>query len=310
MAHLERPRSAARTRLAVVSDVHLSETATGSWKVFHESRPRFETALSDLQQRDVDALVLPGDLTKDGAPSDFAAVRDLLDDVSLPIVAVPGNHDVPKAHDEHEAPPLSAFESWFAPEGYPTVRSVGGVDLVCLNSVTLPDGSLMDGHAGALSKSQLSWLDSTLPDLDTPIVVMHHNLPGLGEITDGYTWRSTFPTDNHEAIVEVLSEHDVPLHVSGHVHLPAVCQTAGVRELVAPALCSFPQGYLLVDVHEAGTTVRFVPITSKADLQEAYMSALNHGSTSRAVAQMAQTQLANMPLVDEPAGDTLPPSIV
>ncbi|WP_458187147.1 metallophosphoesterase family protein [Haladaptatus sp. NG-WS-4] len=298
-ARFSRPRSAMPTTVAVVSDTHVSTEKRGTWKVFHRTRDRLRTVVSDVNARDVDALVFAGDLTEDGATTDFETVGTLLADLDVPHFAVPGNHDVPKSFDEHETPTLASFESEFARGELPFHERVGGVDIVGLNSASAPDGSLADTHDGVVSDTQLAWLDETLPETDAPIVVMHHNLPGLAAESDVRSWRSSFPTRNADELADVLSRHDVPLHVSGHLHIPAVARTHDIREIVAPSLCSFPQAYLLMEVGPAGTTVRFVPTAGPEGTNEAYRHAKRDSARSTVVAEMALDRISSLPLADE-----------
>jgi Icc protein len=298
-ARFSYPRSETRTTIAVISDTHVSTEKRGTWKVFHRTRERLQTAIADANTRDVDAVVFAGDLTEDGSAEDFETVRSLLADLDVPHVAVPGNHDVPKSFDSHETPPLSSFESDFTPDGFPFHECVGGVDIIGLNSASTPDGTLSDCHDGCISADQLAWLDETLPKTDAPIVVSHHNLPGLSDGTDPHSWRSSFPMRNATELADILSKHDVSLHVSGHLHVPAVAETMGVRELVAPSLCSFPQAYLLFEIGPLGTAVRFVPTADAAGTMEAYMHAKKDSARSDALAEMTLDRLASFPLEDE-----------
>ena len=334
-ARFARPRTDAETTLAVVADPHVSTERDGTWKVFHRTEDRLRAALADANARDVDGVVFAGDLTEDGRPADFERVADLLKPLRVPAVAVPGNHDVPKAFKDHDTPPVSEFADRFAPDEFPFRERLGGVDVVGLNSSTALDGSLDATHGGAISDDQLDWLDAALADADAPLVVTHHNLAGLDACVGDEGYAPHPPVEDAEEFTRVLAHHDA-LHVSGHVHLPAVtrCEarsdpteraeresavsstakserqrreqanreqadSAGVHGVVCPALSSFPQAYLLVEVGPEGTTVRFVPVADSAGVTEAYELARSHSDRSRDVAEMVERQLAALPLVDE-----------
>ncbi|WP_435153889.1 metallophosphoesterase family protein [Haladaptatus sp. DFWS20] len=298
-ARFTRPRSDVPTTLAVVSDMHVSTEKQGTWKVFHRTQSRLRTVLADANARDVDAVVFAGDLTEDGATQDFETLDSILSTLEVPFFAVPGNHDVPKSFDAHETPALSSFESDFAHGGLPFHERIGGVDILGLNSAETPDGSLADSHDGEISADQLAWLDDNVPNIDTPIVVMHHNLSGLSCEEGVHSWRSSFPTRNADELVDLLARHDVPLHVSGHLHVPSVTETNGIREIVVPSLCSFPQAYLLFEIGPAGTTVRFVPTADPEETKEAYVHAKRGSARSDAVAEMTLDRLSALPLADE-----------
>lgn len=300
MARLSRPTAETPTRLAVVSDVHLSVSAHGTRKVFHRTETRLRTAVEDINARDVDGVLLGGDLTKDGARADFERFDEVLLDLEPPFVAIPGNHDVPKAFDDHPVPGLDRFVERYTPGELPFVTRFGGLDLVCLNSEVMPDGSLADTWEGAVSDDQLDWLRETLSEVENPVVAVHHNLAPLPEVADfeGFPWE-WYPLLNAEELVAVLADHDVPLAISGHHHLPSTSLSRGVREVVTPATCSFPQAYLLVDVDADGTTVWLVPLADHDGIREAYMYARKGGATDQGILAMALTRLGRFPLVRE-----------
>ena len=50
-------------------------------------------ALADQQQPDL--VVLSGDITQRARPAQFAAARAFVDRLGVPVLAIPGNHDIP-----------------------------------------------------------------------------------------------------------------------------------------------------------------------------------------------------------------------
>ncbi|NKN31727.1 metallophosphoesterase family protein [Marichromatium bheemlicum] len=72
-------------RIAHLSDLH-----------FGRDRPDLTTALvAALRTRGPDLIVLSGDLTQRARPAEFAAAADFIAQLSAPVLAVPGNHDLP-----------------------------------------------------------------------------------------------------------------------------------------------------------------------------------------------------------------------
>lgn len=288
VTRLDAPRTTERVRLAVVADPHVTPEATGTWKVYHRTEARLRAAIADIESRGVDAVLLAGDLTKDGAPAEFEAADDLLAELSTPFVAVPGNHDVPKPRwDDHHTPPVGAFARAYAAGHYPFVERVGGVDVVGVNSASAPDGSLADTHEGAVGPATRDWLARTLPDLDHPVVLLHHNLCHPRTHTGPFPDAGFYRVNDATALRETLADGGAELVVSGHIHWPAVGRRDGVTELVAPAVCSFPQAYLLVEVGPEGTTVRLVPLADRAGVEEAYDHARDGNDHGRGVAAWA-----------------------
>ena len=306
VARLRRPRTDERTRLAVVADPHLSTRAEGSSKLFDHTVAHVKNAIADANGRDVDAMVCVGDITKDGEPWNYDRFDELLADLDAPFYAVPGNHDVPKAGDDHETMPVAEFAERYAPQGqtFPFHVRVGGLDLLGLNTA----GSrsfLYDSHEGLVTDDQLEWLDETLPTVETPVVLAHHNLPAMSEQLREH--RDLAEPDmfvppelrNPEPFVDLLNEHDVPLLFTGHLHMPSAVRQGSVRELMVPTTCSFPQGYFLVDAGPEGTDVRFVPVADFDGTLRGHRERSTDSVTARGLTGMAAVRLAQFPLVEE-----------
>jgi 3',5'-cyclic AMP phosphodiesterase CpdA len=304
MARLERPRSESRTRLAVVADPHLATRETGTSKLFEHTERHLRNAFADIGARGVDQVVSVGDVTKDGEPWNYERFDELLADLDAPFLSVPGNHDVPKAGDEHETIPVTEYAERYAPEQYPFVHRVGGVDLVCLNSSGTEE-TLYDSHDGLVTEDDVAWLRETLPGLETPVVVTHFNLPATSAQLRGH--RDAVEREmaippvlrDPEPFVDALATNDVPLMFAGHLHMPTTAVQRGVREVMVPTTCSFPQAYLLVDVGPRGTEVRMVPVADHGGIRYGHAARWNGSVTSRGLTAMAAVRCAQFPLVDE-----------
>lgn len=291
--------------MAVIADPHLSTRETGTSKLFEYTGPHLRAAVEDIQERDVEAVLSVGDLTKDGEPWNFDAFDDIVADLDVPFYAVPGNHDVPKAGDEHETIPVSEFADRYTPEGdLPYVVEVGDVPIVGVNSSGTED-LLYESHDGEVADIDIDWLEQTLPEYTDPIVLTHFNLPAMSEQLR--THRDHVEPDmgippvlrNPDPFVDVLSSHDVPLMLTGHLHMPSTATQDGIREVMAPTTCSFPQAYLLLEVGPEGTTVRQVPCTDQSGLRYSFSERSADSVTSRGLTAMAAVRCADFPLVDE-----------
>ncbi|WP_152040441.1 metallophosphoesterase family protein [Salinigranum salinum] len=299
LARLSDPHPETPTRLFVAADAHLSPTGSGTWKVFHRTERRLRTAVSIADDLTVDAFVLLGDLTRDGRESEYAVADEVLSGLSVPLVAVPGNHDVPKKWDDYVAPAAAEFGSRYGIGPYPFHVRVGGVDLLCVDTASA-DGRLTHTHEGELSAATLDWLRRTVERVDTPVVVAHHTLfhprDHVGPFPDG----DFYQLRNAGALREILAAHGGVLALSGHLHLPTTTARDGVREVVAPSTCSFPPAGLLVDCGPDGTTIRLVPLTGARGMAEAYVRADAGNAHGQGVAAYAdQGLLSDLPQVDE-----------
>lgn len=286
------------TTLAVIADPHISPIAEGTWKLYHRTEARLQTAIADINRLAVDAAVIVGDLTCDGRSCEFDRLDELLDRCAVPVLAVPGNHDVLKEYDDHRTPSLLEFVSQYTPGSLPFATRVGGVDVVGLNTASMPDGSLDETHCGAISPSQLDWLERTLPGMESPIVAMHHTAAAGSDHAHRGMKSDEYRMANADQLATVLGKHDVPLCFTGHIHWPSVAPFAGGYEVIAPATCSFPQAYLLVHIEPRGTTIEIVPLADQSGLIEAYDAAREHPRGSQLIDSTDAGYFQQFPLVD------------
>lgn len=304
MARLDRPSASEPVRLAAIADPHVSTRAEGTSKLFEHSLDHFTAAVEDIASRDVDAVLSPGDLTKDGERWNADAVADALDALDAPLYAVPGNHDVPKDGDDHDAIAVPDFADRFGPGSYPFHEKVGGLDVLGLNSAGSGD-RLADTHDGHVDADQREWLAGKLRRTDDPLVVVHHNLASVTEQLRRHRDRvvedmAIPPTMREtEAFVDVLADGDPALVLTGHFHLPLTGVDRGVREIATPTTCSFPQSYLLLEVGPAGTDVRLVPIADVDGLELAHDRRARDSTTARGLTSIGAARLASMPLTVE-----------
>jgi 3',5'-cyclic AMP phosphodiesterase CpdA len=318
----------------VVADPHVSTRATGSPKQFEQTESLFEATIDDINSRGVNAVVSVGDLTKDGAPWDFARVDQLLADLDAPFLAVPGNHDVPKTFDDHRSASRGRFIDHYTPGSLPYHVQINGVDILAVDSAWTPEGDLRESHDGRISDPQLAWLADRAETADCPIAFTHHNLPPTARqaeasgVVSGIDMSDVPIMRNGNTVMETLASAGVPLAVTGHIHLPGVAHHRGrsteptpsvpnisspadplvtrtardrptVTELTAPSTCTFPQAYLLVDIDSRGTTVRYVPVASEQDSLAAYRARLDGTDVDRGQAALGAVRTAQFPLVEE-----------
>jgi len=311
LARLDRP-AGERTRFAVVADPHVSTKEQGTSKLFELTEAHFAAAIDDIATRNVDAVLSPGDLTKDGELWNYEAVDDILGTLDAPFYAVPGNHDVPKDRDDHDTPGLDRFTDVYTPSD-PVARGpdglsfrvrVGDVNVLGINTSGSAD-RLYESHEGHVDAAQREWLAAELDGVEDALVLMHHNLPGITDQLDAHREAvepefADIPAMREgDRLAETLADGNVGFVISGHYHIPAMAVTGGVREVATPTTCSFPQAYLLCDVTPAGTTVRFVPVADDIGLERAHTRRIADSETARGLTAIAAARMARFPLVDE-----------
>jgi 3',5'-cyclic AMP phosphodiesterase CpdA len=173
----------------------------------------------------IDRVLLTGDLTDHGSPEEYAHFADLMADLALPWMAVPGNHD-------RREPMRAAFASapWMPRSGpLHWVQDFGPFSVIGLD--TLLEGA----HHGAVGPEGLAFLDAALSGLGAqPAVVathhpwIHSGIPAM----DGDNLR------DGAAVIERLEAHAAPVRmISGHVHRAVTGQVGRVTCQIAPATC-------------------------------------------------------------------------
>lgn len=206
--------------LLQISDPHIGATWEGADP--DESLLRAVEAILALADRP-DALLVSGDLTQNGAPAEYARLRELLAPLDLEPQVLPGNHDL-------RAPLREAFG--LPGEGDQPASHVvdlGPLRLVCLDS-TIPGA-----EGGALDEGRIEWLEAALAeDRARPTVLaMHH--PPLRSEMPGFE-RIGLAATAREALAAVLRRHPQVLRVvAGHVHRTIVAELAGRPVLTVPS---------------------------------------------------------------------------
>lgn len=298
LARRDRPRARTPVRIGVVADPHVTPSHEGTWKVYHRTEQHLETAFDRLATADVDHLVLAGDLTKDGSSAQYDRFDELAASFPASQSAIPGNHDVPKRYNDTGGLGPESFADRYGADGFPWVREVGGLTLVGVNSAATQSGALGDTWGGRVSRAQLDRLDRLLPELSQPVVFVHHNCGALPEHPSDGPWER-FSLDNAAALLERCAHHGVSLIVSGHHHVPAVRKFGRVTEVMAPALCSFPNACLLLTVTATGTTIRIVPVADAAGLRESHRAARTGKPLGAGIIDLVETRLAELPCLSE-----------
>ena len=192
-------------RLLHVSDLHAGT---------HEERD-VEQALARLVERLAPQLVVAsGDLAHRGRLEQLERAADLLRSLGPPVLAVPGNHDLPYTPARFVRP-WTAFERvWETTE--PTA-SAPGLHVVGLNSARP-----FRHQGGALSGTQLERAAERLAAAETGalrVAVLHHHLIGA-------PWRAARkrPVSRRNHVLRALLDAGADLILAGHIHQAAVSE--------------------------------------------------------------------------------------
>lgn len=224
----------------------------------------------------VDAVIVSGDLADLGEEEAYNRAAMLLSRFSVPVVVVPGNHDVTGTLRES----FSAFPG-FGDEPVPGkachVHTFDGATLVALD--TSVDDLAGHAHHGELGPAQLEWLDATLTAAGPTLIAMHHP-----PFTSGIGFMDQIGLRDATAFAKVLARHENVLRiVCGHVHRTIVAEVGGVPAMAIPGTAhqvvlaldaTTPPGLVMeppvygIHIVEAGRAVSHIGYV------EAYQSAL------------------------------------
>jgi 3',5'-cyclic-AMP phosphodiesterase len=211
--------------VAQISDLHVKQAGRLSYRVVDTGAMTRACvdALLALKQRP-DIVVATGDLTDFGRPEEYAALRELLAPLCMPLYLLPGNHDdrdgLRRAFPEHLYLRQSPDFVQYAIEEHP-------LRLVAIDT-------LIPGEAGGeLCSERLAWLDAMLvaqPVMPT-LVLMHH--PPFATLI-GHM--DQIGLKGCEGLAQVIGRHaQVERILCGHLHRPIQARFAGTIASTAPS---------------------------------------------------------------------------
>jgi 3',5'-cyclic AMP phosphodiesterase CpdA len=193
------------TRILHVSDLHFGTREDA----------RIERDLAPLLERARPALVIAsGDLTHRGRPEQHGRAARFLVGLGPPVLAVPGNHDIPYTFPARFTRPFREFERhWPTTE---PVFSEGGVHAVGVNSVR--PWRHQSGGVGAAALRRACARLGEAPNGAFRVAVLHHHLIGA-------PWRTRKkPVARRNRVLAALVDAGAELILAGHIHQAAVSE--------------------------------------------------------------------------------------
>ena len=189
-------------KIAQISDLHFGCTATDVVAALRRS-------LEDLAP---DLVIASGDLTQDASGAEFTAARAFFDLLPAPVLAVPGNHDLPGMDLMRFINPFGRYRRAISSELEPD-RRFGAVDIKSLNSarMILPHPNWANG---AVSARQCDEIEAFFAASTAPwrMVVLHHPLVTSPEL----------PLDTavfgRQRALQALVRARVDIVLAGHQH--------------------------------------------------------------------------------------------
>ena len=155
-------------------------------------------------------VVLSGDLTQRARPEQFRQAREFVDQIPVPTLVVPGNHDVPLYRVwERIFNPYGCYKKHFSDELEPVFRDD---EMLVVGINTAFGWTIKDGRITLKRLLEVEKVLKETPDSVFKVVVAHHHMippPNFG------TQRVL--ANAYEAI-DLFSSAGVDLILSGHLH--------------------------------------------------------------------------------------------
>lgn len=197
-------------RICHLSDLH-----------FGRHDPHVAEALAaDVAAAKPDLVVISGDFTQVGSEEEFQLARAFLDQLKLPVFAVPGNHDVPARNLVRRfLDPYGRYRRYIANELEPMFQR-DGVVIAGIRTSRRARAELNWAH-GSISRTQLRHLEQRLDGTDPDafrIVVAHHPLMQ----PEGDVLKPMRLVRRADLALRIFSQLGIRLVLSGHFHLSYV----------------------------------------------------------------------------------------
>ena len=185
-------------RVLHISDLHFGRN------VAEEPIAALSRLIAEVQP---ELVIASGDLTHRGLPEQHDRAAAFLRTLELPLVTIPGNHDIPYTFPKRFTRPWQEFERhWQTTE--PVYRA-DGIIVVGLNSVRPWRHQSGRIHRRQLLRVAQEFLD--LPDGTLRVVTLHHHLLGA-------PWRSRKkPVAKRNLVLAGLVEAGAELILAGHI---------------------------------------------------------------------------------------------
>jgi Icc protein len=212
--------------IAQISDTHIgSEGVNGQRAEIRLAQVRRCVAHINRLDPQPDLILHTGDMTHGGWESDYARVKEVLDDLKAPLAVVPGNRDESQAM-------IRAFGLAERVNGFIQYA----LDDYPVRLVAVDTKNESSPKTGWLCDKRLTQLDDLLSEAsEKPTALfMHHPPFDIKTSNDPFSFESREQCD---ALAEVLRHHPQVIHVfCGHSHRPYFDRLAGVPANTVPAL--------------------------------------------------------------------------
>ena len=237
-------------------------------KLTHYSSEITEAFVEEVSALHPDAVILSGDLTFSGAFESHAGLITLLSSLQeegIPVLVLSGNHDAPG----------TAYR--FTPEGTVEIAAMQAENFRSAYAAFGPDAALSrdessfsyiyalndklrvllldtntNGASNSIHEETLAWAEEQLAAAQAQgaavISVTHQTVLNQDPLF-GHLYRF----ENADALLGLLQQYGVRLHLSGHMHMQHITSSGSFHEIASSALSVWPCQYGILTVNKDGS---------------------------------------------------------
>lgn len=255
------PRKAPRFRFVVWNDLHVRDPRRiAHWPPYSYANEKaawlVECSLGRHGCAVPDFILSAGDIIegeKGNCARDLPIMKALLlDRINVPFLPCLGNHENEGGEGSSES--NRAYDQFFGPLWHNYVFVVGGMGFVVL------DSSSSERVPDAVTAAREAFLARALDRLgDRPVIVVSHaplipmRQPAVLEKSFGFpSWKVQAP-----GLLELVERNRgrVVAVLSGHLHLTAIREQAGIYHVVAAGTNGYPSDFAIVEAFDDYLTV-------------------------------------------------------
>lgn len=286
------PETFVQQKIVIATDLHylaeklagnrcesfVAMTEKGDGRVLQYSWEVLDAFIDDMLEEKPDLVVLSGDLTLDGEKASHEELAEILEtllDHDIQVAVIPGNHDINSRNakkysgsgtEKVESVTAEEFGLIYSDFGYIAADSRDPASLSYLYKLDdyywllMLDSCQYDPRnlvGGMIRGETYEWMKGVLDDSweqgAQVITVSHHNLLDQSGVSREFYDDCTI--EHNEQLVDLLSDYDVRLHLSGHLHLQHHLQDedSGIYEVVTGSMVMAPCRYGVLKIWNDGT---------------------------------------------------------
>lgn len=286
--------ASAQKRIFVFSDPHLlapglfqansaalqADLANDN-KMFDQAHKIMQSMVNTIVSERPDAVLIPGDLTKQGAKLSHMAISALLKqvtDAGIKVLVIPGNHDVNNTnavrYDGNNRYPAatvtsSEFAEMYSDMGYGqaiardnttlsyVAEPIAGLRVIAVDDSRCVARDTNTGlNANGITMGTRTWIcnqiDAARALGKQVIVMMHHNL--IEHIDQQSALTGDAQVVQADAIRNQLMQHGVQLVLTGHMHISNIttyhneARTDSIVEISTGSAIAYPCHYRIIEL--------------------------------------------------------------